>query len=290
MDVKTKILQMIQKRESDIPSLSGIMDNIIRVASDDKPTTEELADIISHDPAMTARLLGLANSVYYAQKNRVETIKRAITVIGIDEIMGIALGMGILSAIIGKDKLRLDLKALWIHSIGVATAAKSLAMRTNPGIANKIFVPAFLHDMGKLVFAVYFQPEYYKVRQFAMENRKTLHFAETGLMQIDHAVVTGLLMKRWNFPKSIMLPCRFHHTPDASPVQFRYHSLIINLADYLTQKAGIGHSGNPVPVTIKNSPRKIGINESVLRTTIDQLKRKEPEIKDFFDVTTKYNP
>lgn len=287
MDVKTKILQMIQKRESDIPTLSGTMDNIIQVASDDKTTTEELADIISYDPAMTARLVALANSIYYAQKNRVETIKRAVTVIGFDEIMGIALGMGTLSAIIGKDRLRLDIKALWIHSIGVATAAKSLAMRTNPGIASKIFIPALLHDMGKLVFAVYFQPEYIKVRQFAMENKKTLQFAENGLMQIDHAVLTGLLMKRWNFPKSIMLPCRFHHTPDASPVQFRYHSLIINLADYLTQKAGIGHSGNPVPVTIKNCPRKIGINESVLRLTIDQLKRKETEIKDFFDITTK---
>ncbi|HKK99903.1 MAG TPA: HDOD domain-containing protein [Desulfotignum sp.] len=287
MDVKDNILQMIQKRESDLPALSAVMDNIIRSVSDDKTTTEELADIISHEPAMSTKLLKLANAVYYAQKNRVETIKRAITVIGFDEIIGIALGMGTLSAFAGKKGLPLDMKALWIHSIGVATAAKSLAMRTNPGIANKIFIPALLHDMGKIVFAMNFKEEYTKVRQLAMENKKPLYLAETGLLQLDHAILTGLLMKRWNFPKSIMLPCRFHHAPDASPVQFRYHSLIINLADYLTQKARIGYSGNPVPVTVKNCPRKIGVNESVLRLTIDQIKRKEIEIKEFFDITSK---
>jgi HD-like signal output (HDOD) protein len=290
MDVKTKILGMIQKRESTIPSLSTVMDNLISISRDDKTTTEELAGVISHDTAMTDKLVALANSIYYAQKNRVETMKRAVSVIGFDETIGIALAIGILTEITGKTKLPLDMKALWIHSIGVATAAKVLAMRTNPGIASKIFIPAFLHDMGKIVFALYFTPDYYKVRQFALENKKPLYLVETGLMKVDHAVLTGLLMKRWNFPKSIMLPCRFHHSPESSPVQFRYQSLIINLADYLTQKAGIGYSGNPVPVTIKNSPKKIGLNESVLRLTIDQLKRKEPAIKEFYGITTQQAP
>lgn len=63
-----------------------------------------------------------------------------------------------------------------------------------------------------------------------------------------------LLMTRWNFPASIILPCRFHHAPESAPVKYRHQALIINLADYLTQKAQLGHSGNPVPVTIKNAP------------------------------------
>lgn len=286
MDIKTQILKMIQKRESDLPTLPVVIDRIISVAADEKTTTEELAEIIAYDQGMTNKLLKLANSVYYAQKNRVETIKRAISVIGFDEIIGIALGMGILSTFTDKTGLSLDMKALWIHGIGVATASKSLAMRTNPGIANKVFIPALLHDMGKVIFSVYFKPEYIKVRQFAMENKRPLYFAETSVLKMDHSVLSALLMKRWNFPASIMIPTRFHHTPESSPPQFRYQSLIINLADYLTQKAGIGHSGNPVPVTVKNAPKKIGINEQVLRMTVEQLKRKEPEIKEFFNITT----
>ena len=287
MEIKAEILKMIQKKESDLPTLPVVVDRIISVASDEKTTTEELAQVISYDPGMTNKLLKLANSIYYAQKTRVETTKRAITIIGFDEIIGIALGMGILSSFTDKSGLSLDMKALWIHGIGVATASKELAKRTNPGIANKIFIPALLHDMGKVILSVYFKDEYMKVRQLAMEKKKPLYFVENAFLKLDHAILSALLMKRWNFPPSIMLPCRFHHNPESAPIKFRHQSLIINLADYLTQKAGIGHSGNPVPVTVKNSPKKIGVSPSILKLTIDHLKRKEDEIKEFFDITTK---
>jgi HD-like signal output (HDOD) protein len=96
-------------------------------------------------------------------------------------------------------------------------------------------------------------------------------------------------MTRWNFPASIILPCRFHHAPESAPVKYRHHALIINLADYLTQKAQLGHSGNPVPVTIKNAPQKIGINESAMMKIIELLKAQEPQIKEFFKITTAVN-
>ncbi len=286
MEIKDKILKIVQKKESELPTLSGIVDRIISVATDEKTTTEELAKIISYDSGMTNQLLKLANSVYYAHKTDVETVKRAITVIGFDEIIGIALAMKILSSFTDKSGLQFDIKALWIHAIGVATVSKELAKRTNPILASKIFIPALLHDMGKIIFSIYFKDEYIKVRQFAIEKNKPLYFAENAILKIDHAVLSALLMKRWNFPQSIMIPCRFHHNPESAPIKFKHQSLIINLADYLTQKAGIGHSGNPVPVTVRNSSKKIGINQSVLKLVINQLKRKESEIKEFFNITT----
>lgn len=286
MEIKDEILKMIQKKDSDLPTLPVVIDRIINVASDDKTTTEELAEVISYDLGMTNKLLKLANSIYYAQKTKVDTIKRSITIIGFDEIIGIALGMGILSSFMDKSGLGLDMKALWIHGIGVATVSKEIAKKTNPGIANKIFIPALLHDMGKVIFSVYFKDEYKKVRQLALETKKPLYFAENTLFKLDHAVLSALLMKRWNFPPSILFPCRFHHNPESAPIKFKHHSLIINLADYLTQKAGIGHSGNPVPVTIKNSLKKIGLNPSLLPLIIDQLRKKEDEIKEFFKITT----
>lgn len=286
MEIKAEILKMVQKKESDLPTLPVVVDRIISVASDEKTTTEELADVISYDQGMTNKLLKLANSIYYAQKTKVETIKRAITVIGFDEIIGIALGMGILSTFTDKSGLSLDMKALWIHGIGVATVAQDIAKRTNPAVANKVFIPALLHDMGKVIFSVYFRDEYMRVRQHAMEKKRPLYFAENAILKLDHATLSALLMKRWNFPQSIMLPCRFHHSPDSTPVKFKHQSLIINLADYLTQKAGIGHSGNPVPVTVKNATKKIGLNPNKLKLIVDQLRRKEDEIKEFFNITT----
>ncbi len=286
MEVKRQILKMIQKKESELPTLSGVINRIVSVASDEKTTTKDLTEIISHDLGMSNQLLKLANSVYFAQETNIETVKRAVTVIGFDETIGITLAMGILSSFSDESGLSLDMKALWIHGIGVATVSKELAKRTNPGIASKIFIPALLHDMGKVILSVYFKDEYIKVRQFAIEKNKPLYFAENAILKIDHAILSALLMKRWNFPQSIIIPCRFHHIPESAPIKFKHQSLIINLADYLTQKAQIGHSGNPVPVTVKNSSKKIGVNETVLKLLIDQVKRKESEIKEFFNITT----
>ncbi len=286
MEIKEQILKMVQKKESDLPTLSGVIDRIVSAASDDKTTTKDLAEIISYDQGMSNQLLKLANSVYYAQQKDVETIKRAITVIGFDEIIGIALAIGILSSFSDKSGLRLDMKALCLHGIGVAIVSKELAKRTNPEIANKIFVPALLHDLGKVMLSIYFRDDYRKVRQFAIDKNKTLYFAESAILKLDHAILSALLMKRWNFPQSIVIPCRFHHNPESAPIKFRQQSLIINLADYLTQKAQIGHSCNPVAVTVKNSIKKIGVNETELKLLIDQIRGKESEIKEFFNIIT----
>ncbi|MEN8210664.1 MAG: HDOD domain-containing protein, partial [Thermodesulfobacteriota bacterium] len=219
MEVKAQILEMIQKKESDLPTLSTVINKIVNVASNGKTTTEELANIIAYDQGMSNQLLMLANSVYYGQKTNVETIKRAITVIGFDEIIGIALAMGILSSFSDESGLSLDIKAMWIHGIGVATVSKELAKRTNPSIANKIFVPALLHDMGKVILSVYFKDEYRKVKQFAIENNKPLYLAENTILKLDHSILSALLMKRWNLPQYIMIPCRFHHNPESAPIK-----------------------------------------------------------------------
>ena len=198
MEVKAQILKMIQKKDGGFPNLSGVIDRIVIVASDENTTTEDLAGIISYDQGMSNQLLKLANSVYYAQKTNIETVKKSITVIGFDETIGIALAMGILSSFSDESGLSLDVKALWIHGIGVATVSKELAKRTNPGIASKIFIPALLHDMGKVILSVYFKDEYRKVRQFAIEHNKPLYFAENTILKLDHAILSALLMKRWN--------------------------------------------------------------------------------------------
>ncbi len=286
MDIQKRVIDLVKSSKTELPALPAIVNNILSAASNDSTSTEDLARIISYDPGITNKLLRLANSIYYGQRTRVDAIKRAIVVIGFDEIIGIVMGMSVLSSFADKASgLTLDMKALWIHCIGCATVAKNIANRTNPGIANKIFVPGLLHDMGKIIFSVYFKKEYRNVRALAMERQIPLYRAEPDIFNMNHAVLAGLLMKRWNFPADILMPCRFHHNPEACPVGFRHHALIINLSDYLCQKANIGHSGNPVPVAVKNAIQKTGITKNALILIVDQVRRKEKEIKDFFQIT-----
>ncbi len=286
MDLKSKILRLVQKKGSDLPTLPIVINKIISVASDKDSTIEELEKIISHDQAMVSKLIKLSNSMYYAQKTKVESIKRAIGVIGFDEIIGIALGMELLSSFKDDSGKKLNMDALWMHSIGVATASKELVKRIDSSLAKKMFLPALLHDIGKIIFSVYFKEEYIKVQRFATERKKTLYFAENSIFKLDHATLSALLMKRWNFPESIIIPCRFHHNPESAPIKYKQQAIIIHLADYLTQKARIGHSGNPVSMMIKNSIKAVGLNRLKLEMIVDQLRGQKDDIQAFFDITT----
>ncbi len=285
MIIKDEVIKLVQKDNSALPTLPVVINKIISVASDKRSTIDELGEVISYDQAMTSKLLKLSNSIYYSQKTKVETIKRAITIIGFDEIVGIALGVELLSSFKGASEMSLTMRALWMHSVGVATSSKELANRTNPGIANKIFFPALLHDIGKLIFSVYFKDEYKIVQKFAEERNKTLHYAENAIFKLDHAILSALLMKRWNFPDSIVLPCRFHHNPDSAPIEFKHHSYIIALADYITQKAYIGLRGSLTPTIPKNALAVLGLNQAKIELIVDQIRRKKDEIQAFFEIT-----
>ncbi len=287
--IKEKILALIKREDTSLPALPVIVTQILKATSNPKTSSDDLAAIISHDPGITNQLLRLANSVYYGQRTRVDTIKRSISVIGFDEVIGITLGMKLLSAFATKSSgLTLDMKALWIHAIGTATAAKEIATRTNSAIARKIFIPGLLHDIGKVVFSIYFRDEYKRVRESAMEKRETLYRVEPAVFGMDHGVLAGLLMRRWRFPDNILYPCRFHHNPEASPVAHRHPALILNMADYLCHKAHIGHSGNPVPVAVVNAAQKTGLSENALKLIVEMLCKKEDQIKEFFEITTDF--
>ncbi len=285
MIIKDEILKLVQEKNSDLPTLPVLINRIISVASDKNATIDKLGEAISHDQAMTSKLLRLSNSIYYSQKTKVDTIKRAISVIGFDEIVGIALGMKLLSTFNDASEMTIKMNALWMHSIGVATASKELANKTNPGLASEIFIPALLHDMGKVVFSIYFQDQYRRVYEFAEEKKKTIHYAENAIFKLDHAVLSALLMKRWKFPDSIILPCRFHHNPNSAPAKFKHQSFIIALADHITQKANIGLRGRPVPAVPKNSLTALGLNQAKTDLIIDQIRLKKDEIQAFLEIT-----
>ncbi|MCG8685432.1 MAG: HDOD domain-containing protein [Desulfobacterales bacterium] len=286
MTLQKRILNLFREGGPDLPAMSITVQRILSVASNVNSSVEDLEEAIFYDQAITSRLLKLSNSIYYAQKSEVDTIKRAISVIGFDEIIGIVLGMEILSSFNNEADNNLNIGSLWMHSIGVATASKDLADRINHPIGKKIFIPALLHDIGKVFLSVFFKDEYAKIHQLAYDKKRPLYLVENAVLKLNHAILSSLLMKRWKFPESIELPCRFHHSPESSPDEFKLESYTLYLADYVTHKAGIGGRG---PVTAKlndNALKLAGLNQQKVELVIDSLRKKESEIREFFDITT----
>ncbi|MBL7178597.1 MAG: HDOD domain-containing protein [Desulfobacterales bacterium] len=283
--LKDKIEDLVRNKKTQLPTLPMVVDKVLNAAIDEKTSSKDLSGFINNDQALANKILRLSNSAYYGQMKQVDTIQRAITVVGFNEIIGLTIGMSVFSAFKQNPVHEVfDIRDLWLHSVGCATAAKEIGMKTGMKADEKLFLNGLLHDMGKVIFVVYFPKEYKAVLEDAGKNETVLFLKEKEILGIDHAVLSGLLMERWNFPESLVYPCRFHHDPTDCPQPYRYQATIVGLADFLCHQAGIGSSGNSVPDIPKTTARELRLSEKDLKELLQVLKKKRSSIQEFFEL------
>ncbi|MBW1767772.1 MAG: HDOD domain-containing protein [Deltaproteobacteria bacterium] len=286
MEIKEKITELVRSKKTQLPTLPVIVNNIMSAARDDRTSAKDLADFIIKDQAISNKILRLANSAYYGMMKEVDSIPRAITIIGFNEVISLTIGMSVLSAFHQKDLHEIfDIRDLWLHALGCATAAKEIAKKTTgSGMAEQIFLNGLLHDMGKIILAEYFPNEYREVLEDAKESQMPLHRKERQALGIDHAMLSGLLMERWHFPDNLLLPPRFHHNSLECPLSCQHNAMIVEFADMLCQKAGIGNGGNPVVQELKTVRQKLGIALKDMEAIIEGLKEQRSEIEEFLEI------
>jgi HD-like signal output (HDOD) protein len=129
---------------------------------------------------------------------------------------------------------------------------------------------------------VYFPEEYRTVLEQANSNKTFLGKEENQMLGIDHAALTGILMKKWNFPDSLVFPSRYHHEPAGCPLEYRHHAMIVGLADFLCHRVGIGNGGNPAPKIKKTLLDELKFSEKDLKELLQLLKEKRASIQEFF--------
>jgi len=284
MGIPDQITDLIRSKHTEIPTLPGIVQKVINLACNDDTTVSELGSVISRDQAISNKLLRLANSAYFGFSSRVDSVHRAISLIGFNEVLGLVVGMSVFSAFKGKGtKEVLDMRGLWVHTIGCATAAREIAKKSLPGESDLIFLNGLLHDMGKIFFAIYFPDEYGAVLSSTQEAQTPLFRQEKKMMGVSHADIVGLLMTYWRFPDNLIMPCRFHHSSDDCPHDYQQATLIVELADSLCHKAEIGISGNPVTVRKESVRRRLGLSSNAQKEVMHVLGEQKAEMEDFVD-------
>jgi HD-like signal output (HDOD) protein len=297
MSIKERIIDLVRDQKTQIPTLPVVLNNIVRLASNELVSASDLADFINKDQAIANKVLRLANSAYYRSSRKVDSIMRAIVVIGFNEIVSLTISMGVFSTL-SKSNLHglLDPNDLWLHSIGCSFAAKELVKKTAPKSTNverfmpgkqsqeaQVFLSALMHDVAKVIFAVYFPEEYRTVLTEAKREQVPLYQKERELLGLDHARLVGLIMERWNFPETISLPSAYHHNPLVCPNPHRMNAVIVQLAGFLCHKAEIGQSGDPMPGYSSGAREALSLTLGEIKTIIKDLGEQRPAIEEFLE-------
>jgi len=214
----------------------------------DDPTCSATAigAVLSKDSGLTARLLKIVNSPLYGFAARIDTVSRAISIIGLLELRILVTTASAVDAFSKISTQLIDMETFWRHSIFCAVLARSIAERCNVLHAERLFISGLLHDIGSLVI---FQalPEQAEsiLKQLCKNERMSQHTAEKENLGFDHAELGGELLRNWHLPDSICDAVEFHHKPDEA-TRHELESAIISLANAMIGFADKENMEQPV--------------------------------------------
>ncbi len=244
---KDKQRKQIEKFIKRMPSLSTTVGKVLEICSRTDASPNELNKVISLDPVLTGQVLKLINSAYYSLVNRVTSLTRAITMLGMNTVKNMALSTAVIRSVASAKKSRaLPTSKFWAHSIGVGVSAKLLAMVRDVPVMEReeYFVAGLLHDLGKVPFG----DEYIDVLNIAKKEQAPLIAVENDIMGIDHQEVGLMIAEKWKLNQVIKECISCHHDVEAASEQFRTQVAFVALANTYTNIFDIGYAGDPFPV------------------------------------------
>lgn len=253
-------------------SLPEVCIRVNEMMDDPNMSATKIGKVISQDTGLTARLLKIVNSAFYGFPSKIETVTRAVTVIGLRELRGLVLAASAIETFSKIPNDVLNMVQFWRHSVYCGVVAQLLADRCNVLHSERLFVAGLLHDIGKLIMCHRLPSESRRVITLVKEQQMMDFEAEQFIVGFDHAEVGGELIRTWQMPESLEYALRYHHTPALAEV-YEIETCLVHIANILT---GWAEQELDVDVEIVVQPiadiawQTTGLDESVIEPTLKQ--------------------
>lgn len=274
-------LEWLIDRTSTVYSLPLFYEKLNEAINHPRTSIDDIAKIIIEDQGLTVRILKLANSPLFGWFGKVDSINKAVTIIGTQQLRDLALAASVMGVFTGIPKELLDMKLFWRHSVSCGIISRSLATLRRESNVERFFVAGILHDIGQLMMATTIPPV---VKEMIEKSRdeNTLYFqTEKERLGFDHADAGGALLREWKIPTNISEPVQFHHSP-SSAAQFPVESSLVHMADIICQAMEYGQNGERnVPPLDPVAWDNLGISPHQLGTII---KQSEGQIEETFAI------
>lgn len=279
-DSKKSPFALLEK-EIILPTLPCIFYQINDAINNPRSSARDIADIIKNDSSLSARLLRLANSVLYGFRSKIDTITRAVVVIGTKEIGSLALGITIMTQFNNIPSHIMDMKSFWKHNMACGIASRIIAGYKNIANLERLFIGGLLHDIGRLIVCKYMPDELLASLQRAHSEDKLLYDVEPETIGLKHSTIGALVLKEWKLPVSLENIVKYHHQP--LQAQDSLEPAIANLADIIVNAAGIGSSGEQFVSPLNPEVWScLDLPQSIFATTLKQVDRQVGELTRIF--------
>jgi HD-like signal output (HDOD) protein/CheY-like chemotaxis protein len=202
-----------------LPSLPSMYAEIMTELRSPEASVARVAEIVSRDIGMTARILQIINSAFFGLPCHVTSAAQAVGLLGLDTIKGLALTLQIFERFDEEEMRGFPVERLWEHSLAVAASARRISKRqsSDERISDDAFLAGLLHDVGILVLIKQLPTSYVRVLTLMEEKKISQWQAEREVLGITHAEVGAYLLALWGLPDSIIEAVAYHHCPEKCP-------------------------------------------------------------------------
>ena len=273
-------LDALVEHDVELSSFPDIYFKIHKAINSPKSTADYLANIISKDPSLSAKLLRIVNSPFYSLKSRVNSISRAVALVGVNELSTLALGISAINVFRDIPGELVDMRSFWTHSVAVGVLAKHLGNRFPEISGEGLFVAGLLHDIGRLVMFRRLPVISTEAIIYAQSNLLPLVEAERDLLGFDHAGIGAELVKKWKLPRHIADSLGGHHREDCfnSPM-----TALVHLADFMAIAMAFSEKGSLIaPPLSPTACQTAGLAPEKLETILSSAEEEYENIVDIF--------
>lgn len=270
--------QQVIKDISGIYTLPTAYHRINAAIDDPGSSNSQIGAIISEDPGLAARVLRLANSAFYNFPSKIDSVAKAITILGTQQIRDLVLATSVIKVFSGISEEIVTMKSFWQHSIACGVTAKIIASQRREPNIESYFLAGLLHDIGSLILYTGLPKAASQIVSHARKHNKLLHLLEKKALGFDHAQLGGMLLKEWKLPKHLCDAVTNHHQPKSTdPLHFETES--VHVGDIIVHSLQFGSNGeNFVPKLDSKAWKRLGQKESSVNNYFSLLETQYDDI------------
>lgn len=273
-------LQQLVAETSGVCSPPLVYQQLTKTIEDPRSSVKDIVQIISEDQGLTARILRLANSPLYGLQ-KIESINRAVTMIGTKELRDLALAVCTMEAFPGISEEFLNMKKYWQHSIACGIIARNLAVYLRELSTERFFVAGILHDLGQLVVCTLLPETVKTLFVDCLSSDLPFPVLERRYFGFNHAELGAALLNSWNIPENIVEPVAWHHTPHKADKYLR-EAAIVHIADIICQSLGYGLNGEAYVTPLE--PVAWDLLKIPVRAIAEIVKQSEDQIEATYQI------
>lgn len=270
-------LRKIEKYINGMPALPVTVTKVVEIANNPATSPVDLNKVISLDPVLMARVLKLINSAYYGVSSKVNSLVRAIIMLGINTVKNLALSSAVMDTFGKKQQFRaLDPQAFWRHSLGVGVTSKLIARKRkiDSSRLEEYFIAGLLHGIGKIPLNNVLVDEYVEAMSLADRQKLPLYAAERRVFGFDHTFVGVQIGEAWKLGNAILDTIKYQLRPSEYEGQYGDIVNTTHAAIYFVTVAEIGFSGDRYPERASDHAlRALGIDETYLDDIEDEVEQ-----------------